>query len=131
MPFASAPSVDRPSFVFTSPAAKNNPPHARSLFIHYYPSDWKRTYSDTDVHYRIPPGWDVVLPPAPGLERLVMATTSAYEPDCHDTWCSLNDTIEWDVRGEFGRYLSGDGVSRDMDFAGKGIRTPRHWGDEL
>ena len=60
-----------------------------------------------------------------------MAATSAYEPDCDDTWCTLNDTIKWDVRGEFGRTLSGDGVSRDLDFDGKNIRRPRHWGDEL
>jgi len=102
-----------------------------SLFIHYYPADWKRTYNNLEVHYRIPPNWSNVLPPKPGLETLVMAATSAYEPDCDDTWCTLNDTIKWDVRGEFGRTLSGDGVSRDLDFYGKNIRRPRHWGDEL
>mmetsp|Transcript_6422 Transcript_6422/g.12392 ORF Transcript_6422/g.12392 Transcript_6422/m.12392 type:complete len:274 (+) Transcript_6422:203-1024(+) len=102
-----------------------------SLFIHYYPSDWKRIYNSLDVHYRIPPEWNTILPPQPGLEQLVMAETSALEPECEDTWCSLNDTIKWDVRGEFGRYVSGDGVVRDLDFGRKSIRTPRHWEEEL
>ena len=103
----------------------------RSLFIHYYPADWKRTYDAREVHYRIPPDWSTVLPPKPGLETLVMADTAAYEPDCEDTWCSLNNSIKWDVRGVFGRALSGDGVSRDLGFSDKNIRTPHHWGDEL
>lgn len=102
-----------------------------SLFIHYYPSDWKKTYDSLDVHHRIPPGWNNVLPPKPDLEKLVMADTSAYEPDCEDTWCALNDTITWNVRGEFGKSLSGDGIVRDLDFDAKKIQTPRHWGDEL
>jgi hypothetical protein len=102
-----------------------------SLFIHYYPADWQRTYKDMEVHYRIPPAWNHVLPPKPGLETLVMADTAAYEPDCEDTWCALNNTIRWDVRGEFGRVVSGDGVSRGLGFSEKNIRTPPHWGDEL
>mmetsp|Transcript_13800 Transcript_13800/g.29373 ORF Transcript_13800/g.29373 Transcript_13800/m.29373 type:complete len:172 (+) Transcript_13800:610-1125(+) len=101
-----------------------------SLFIHYYPSDWKRTYDNLEVHYRIPPEWSDVLPPKPGLEKLIMAETSALEPDCHDTWCTLNNTIKWDVRGEFGKTFSGDRVLRDLDFEGKEIRKPRHWGEE-
>ena len=60
-----------------------------------------------------------------------MAETSAYEPECEDTWCSLNNTIKWDVRGEFGKYSSGDGIKRDFNFEEKTIRTPRHWKDEL
>ena len=102
-----------------------------SLFIHYYPADWKYTYNNLDVHYRIPEEWHKVLPPKPGLEKLIMAETSAYEPECEDTWCSLNNTIKWDVRGEFGKYLSGDGIKRDFNFEEKTIRTPRHWKDEL
>ncbi|KAL7526468.1 hypothetical protein ACHAWF_001783 [Thalassiosira exigua] len=102
-----------------------------SLFIHFYPVDWQRTYNNLDVHHRIPPDWNIVLPPVKGLERLVMAETSAYEPECEDTWCGLNDAIQWDVRGVFGKVLSSDGEQRDLDFLGKGIRTPRHWGDEL
>jgi len=102
-----------------------------SLFIHFYPSDWGRTYDDLEVHYRIPPGWNHVLPKKEGLEALVMAETSAYEPDCVDTWCALNDTIKWDVRGEFGKHLSGDGVVRDLEFERKKIRVPVHWSDEL
>ncbi|KAL7543955.1 hypothetical protein ACHAXR_013368 [Thalassiosira sp. AJA248-18] len=98
-----------------------------SLFIHYYPSDWRRTYDNLEVHYRIPPKWNEVLPPKPGLETLVMAETSAYEPDCEDTWCTLNNTIQWDERGEFGKVLSGDGVVSDLDFDAKEIRKPRHW----
>lgn len=103
-----------------------------SLFIHFYPSDWKRTYDSLDVHHRIPPKWSETLPPKPDLETLVMAETSAYEPDCEDTWCSLNDTIKWDVRGEFGKYISGDRAVRDLDFDAKKIHKPRHWSnDEL
>ena len=102
-----------------------------SLFIHFYPADWGRTYDLLDVHYRIPPKWDELLPQKPGLERLVMAETSAYEPECEDTWCALNETITWNVRGQFGKALSGDGVVRDLEFEAKKIRTPRHWRDEL
>ena len=60
-----------------------------------------------------------------------MAETSAYEPECEDTWCSLNDTIKWNVRGEFGKVLSGDGIVRDLDFESKRIRKPIHWHGEL
>ncbi|KAL9178329.1 hypothetical protein ACHAXT_001757 [Thalassiosira profunda] len=102
-----------------------------SLFIHYYPADWRRSYDGMDVHYRIPPGWNEVFPPQPGLDRLVMAETSAYEPDCEDTWCGLNDTLKWDVRGQFGKAISGNGVASDLGFEEKGIATPRHWHDEL
>jgi len=104
-----------------------------SLFIHMYPSDWKRDmYDNLEVHYRIPPDWHKVLPPKQGLERLVMAETSAYEPDCEDTWCSLNNTIKWNIRGEFGKYVSGDNMLHNFDFDTKKIRTPRHWArDEL
>lgn len=102
-----------------------------SLFIHFYPSDWNRIYNNLEVHYRIPPSWNNVLPPKPGLERLVMEETSATEPDCEDTWCTLNETITWDVRGQFGKIVSGDGVVRDLNFDEKGIQTPRHWMDEL
>lgn len=98
-----------------------------SLFIHFYPHDWKRTYNNLDVHYRIPPRWNDVLPPKAGLEKLVMAETSAYEPDCKDTWCTLNDTLKWDVRGEFGKALSGDGVVSDLDFDKRKIRRPVQW----
>ena len=103
----------------------------RSLFIHYYPADWNRIYDSLDVHYRIPPEWNKVYPPKPGLEKLVMEGTSAIEPECEDTWCTLNNTIMWDVRGEFGKYVSGDNIVRDLDFDKKKIRKPRHWGDEL
>lgn len=102
-----------------------------SLFIHYYPADWDRLYDEADVHYRIPPGWNTVLPPKPGLETLVMASTSSYEPECEDSWCALNGTKKWDVRGVFGSILSGDGVSQGLGFSEKNIKTPRHWGEEL
>lgn len=125
-PFPKCRDVHRPKRRSNERAGRER--NRRSLFIHFYPSDWKRTYDNLDVHYRIPPDWNAVLPPVPGLERLVMAETSALEPDCADTWCALNDTLWWDVRGEFGTTLSGDGVRRDLDFEGKGIRTPRHWG---
>jgi len=102
-----------------------------SLFIHFYPADWRKMYDNSEVHYRIPPNWNEVLPPQPGLEKLVMAETSAYEPECEDTWCALKDTIKWNVRGQFGKELSGEGVARELNFAEKKIWTPRHWGDEL
>ena len=61
-----------------------------------------------------------------------MAETSAYEPDCDDTWCTLNDTILWDIRGQFGKYLTGDNALRDLEFDAKQVRIPRHWKyDEL
>ena len=105
----------------------------RSLFVHFYPADWKRSlYDNLEVHYRIPPNWDKVLPPKAGLERLVMAETSALEPECEDTWCTLNQTLKWNIRGEFGKAISGDGIKHDLAFEAKNIRTPRHWKhDEL
>jgi len=111
----------------------NQLPTPRSLFIHYYPADWQRIYNQREVHYRIPPKWNDVAPPKPGLERLVMAETAAYEPDCEDTWCGLDKAIKWDVRGEFGKVLSGDGIVTGLNerFDGKKIRKPVHWNDEL
>ena len=53
-----------------------------------------------------------MAPPKPGLERIVMAETSAYKPDCENTWCGLDNVIKWDVRGEFGKVLSGDDSNR-------------------
>lgn len=105
-----------------------------SLFIHFYPSDWKRAYNSLDIHYRIPPDWNKVLPPKHGLEKLVMAETSAYEPECEDTWCALNKpaVLQWDVRGQFGKTISGDSIVRDLEFEKKKVRTPIHWNrDEL
>lgn len=43
-----------------------------------------------------------------------MVDTSAYEPECEDTWCALKESKRFDVRGQFGRVLSGDGVARDL-----------------
>ena len=101
-----------------------------SLFIHYYPGNWKRNLFDQDgiskVHYRIPPNWNTVLPPQPGLEKLVMVETSAYEPGCENTWCLLNDTVKWNIRGEFGKVITGDGVARDLHLVAR-----RRHGEEL
>jgi hypothetical protein len=100
-----------------------------SLFIHYFPGNWKREQYEngvSKVHYRIPPNWNAVLPPRDDLERLVMVETSAYEPECENTWCLLNDTKKWNVRGEFGKILSGDEVVRDLHLIGR-----RRHGEEL
>ena len=62
-----------------------------SIFVHYYPQRWdpKR---DLEVHYAIPPNWMDVKPEKPGLEKLVMAGTSMYEPECPDRWCGTKNT---------------------------------------
>ena len=67
-----------------------------------------------------------MLPPQPGLEKLVMVETSAYEPGCENTWCLLNDTVKWNIRGEFGKVITGDGVARDLHLVAR-----RRHGEEL
>jgi len=96
-----------------------------SIFVHYYPKDWDPK-SDLEIHYAIPPSWVDVKPEKAGLEKLVMAGTSMYEPECPDRWCGTKDTVKWYGPGKEGvvittGYKEGDdrGGEKDVDEAGE------------
>jgi hypothetical protein len=66
-----------------------------SLFIHYYPTDWKKEIQMNEIHYAVPPHWSQEPEWDTDYVKLVMSGTSMKESDCENVWCGLENSVKW------------------------------------
>jgi hypothetical protein len=81
-----------------------------SLFVHFYPKgDWSTHNHDLDAHYAFPPTWDRIPGVKSPYPKLKLVGTSMLEPECPDYWCNLENAVQWEGPGEYGKVLTTGG----------------------
>ena len=66
-----------------------------SIFVHYYPVGWPKDRKQ-EIHYAIPPHWNMEPEYETNETFLVMSGTSMKEPECENNWCNNEkNTIKW------------------------------------
>jgi hypothetical protein len=84
-----------------------------SIFVHYYPRNMEDRSLD-DVIYRVPPHWGERVEREP-VDNFEMVDTFCMEPDCHEEWCALQESVV--VRGPgpgYGKVLTANGIVREL-----------------
>jgi hypothetical protein len=90
-----------------------------SIFVHYYPRDMEDR--KLDVHYRVPPHWGESVEIEEPVDSFEMIDTYCREPQCHDEWCALQESVV--IRGpgpEYGKALTANGIVRQLDVPKEG-----------
>jgi hypothetical protein len=84
-----------------------------SIFVHYYPRQLEDR--SLDVHYRVPPHWGESVETEP-VDNFEMIDTFCKEPNCHDEWCALQESVV--VRGPgpgYGQVLTANGIVKKLE----------------
>jgi hypothetical protein len=93
-----------------------------SIFVHFYPRHQMEDRA-LDVHYRVPPHWreSVVVETAEQpVDSFEMIDTFCKEPNCHDEWCALQESVV--IRGPgpgYGQVLTTNGIVRELEILPK------------
>lgn len=92
-----------------------------SIFIHYYPTYWKKEIQSDEIHYSVPAHWSKEPEWETDHVKLVMSGTSMKEPDCEHVWCGLENSVKW-----YGPAIEGEVITTGWKNTSKVVEEEVH-----